>query len=108
MSTPNAWLDRVLSVPWANRAISKFIVRKTPTPRVALIGDDGVGKQSTIEALFNGGNPISWPEESGELIRRATLPLSKGTLDYIGIPDGNLKAPSGSSPRSIPGRCGRR
>lgn len=50
-------------------------IAKEPPPRVALIGETGVGKSSTLNSLFNAGLDISHTEACTQEAREIRVPL---------------------------------
>lgn len=65
-------------------------VNNEPPPKIAFIGNYGVGKSSTLNSLFNAGQPISYmetctPEDGLIEIKAETVEGEKGFLDVYEI-----------------------
>lgn len=60
-----------------------IVARKTP-PRIALIGETGVGKTTTINALFNQNEPVSHSRACTQ--HEKELTVEHGTLRVVDMP----------------------
>jgi uncharacterized protein len=66
-------------------------IQNEPPPRIAFIGEAGVGKTSTLNALFNAGLPISHTEACTQQEQEVNVPISdvhgsKGVLRVYDMP----------------------
>lgn len=61
-------------------------VHNEPPPRIALIGDTGVGKSSTINALFNAGQPTSNVEACTQQESAIEIHCQSGSIIVYDMP----------------------
>lgn len=61
-------------------------VHGEPPPRIALVGDSGVGKSSTINALFNAGQATSHTEACTVDATAIEVPCQNGTIIVYDMP----------------------
>ena len=83
-NVPNAAFDRMV-VEVTNR------VRSEPPPKIVLVGESGVGKSSTINALFNAGMEVghvkaTTKRDAGIELVEETVEGSKGLLQIYDMP----------------------
>jgi hypothetical protein len=61
-------------------------VKKEPAPRVAFIGEAGVGKSTTLNVLFNAGQEVSHIEACTQEESAFDVQVAKGTLRMYDMP----------------------
>lgn len=84
--TLSDFIDESVWLPIRNALFKAFSEEKEDLVRIAVIGESGVGKTSTINALFNTDLPVSHTGSCTQNPDPVQVTTEKGTIEVIDMP----------------------